>query len=696
MKRLSLIGLLAGVVGLTGPGRADPVADVAVEPAHRDDRMDWWRDARFGLFIHWGLYSTLEGEYAGSTSHAEWIRTTAQIPVEEYDKLLERFNPVKFDADAWCEMAKDAGMKYIVITSKHHDGFALFDSAVSDFDVMSTPFQRDIMKELADAAQRHGLKMCWYHSIMDWRHPDYLPRRGWEAADRPADGANFNDFREYLHSQVAELLTNYGPVGVMWFDGEWEATWDREMGNALYEHCRRLQPDVIVNNRVSKGRADMAGMTTGPGFAGDFGTPEQEVPGTGFPGVDWESCITMNRHWGWNKADTQWKSETELIRMLIDIASKGGNLLLNVGPKPDGAFPDKAVTRLAAIGDWMDINAEAIYDTDASPFSDLPWGRCTMRDNHNRHLATTTLYLHVFEWLDDGSLTVPSLGSEPIGARILGSDESVSIERRAGDLVLTLPNNPVHDASTTIALEIDGRPIVYETPTIEAISDIFVHDLRIALATRSPDLTIHYTTDGSPPTIESPIYDAPFTINTTTTVRAAAAHGGNIVSAIADTRFGKVAPWRQADSRRTMPGVIRRSYPGTFDTLPDLSSMDHETSVTAPAIALGDLAGTEHVVLEFETYFIAPAEDLYTFALASDDGSRLTIDGRTVIDNDGLHGLTEKRGVAPLARGLHKIKVEWFNKTGGAELQLRVARPSESLHEIPARQFRYDNLMAEK
>ncbi|MCA8967931.1 MAG: alpha-L-fucosidase, partial [Planctomycetes bacterium] len=199
---------------------------------------------------------------------------------------------------------------YIVITAKHHDGFCLFDSAHTDFDVMSTPFGRDIIRELADAARAEGLQIGFYYSIMDWHHPDYLPRRGWEEADRPAGDADFERYEDYLHAQVTELLTNYGPIGVMWFDGEWESTWSEARGRDLYALCRRLQPDVIVNNRVGAGREGMAGLTRQGAFAGDFGTPEQEVPATGIPGVDWESCMTMNDHWGYNAFDTRWKSAT--------------------------------------------------------------------------------------------------------------------------------------------------------------------------------------------------------------------------------------------------------------------------------------------------------------------------------------------------------------------------------------------------
>jgi alpha-L-fucosidase len=246
--------------------------------------QDWWREARFGLFLHWGLYSIPAGTWGEQTDHAEWIRETAHIPIEQYDRFVPQFDPVDFDARAWVALAKRAGMQYVVITSKHHDGFCLFDSAETDYDVMSTPFHRDILKELSAACKDAGLRMCWYHSIMDWHHPDYLPRRTWE--NRSEAGADMDRYVEHLHAQVRELLTNYGKIGVMWFDGEWESTWNHERGQALYDLCRSIQPDVIVNNRVDVGRGGMAGMTSDAQYAGDFGTPEQEIPATGLPGVD--------------------------------------------------------------------------------------------------------------------------------------------------------------------------------------------------------------------------------------------------------------------------------------------------------------------------------------------------------------------------------------------------------------------------
>jgi len=371
--------------------------------ADKDVRMEWWREARFGMFIHWGLYAVPAGEWKGQTNHAEWIRESARIPLKEYDNFVGQFNPVKFNADDWVKMAREAGMKYIVITSKHHDGFGLFDSRQTKFDIMSTPFKRDVLKELSVACEKQGMTFCFYHSIMDWHHPDYLPRRSWET-DRPVAGADFNRYRTYMKAQLKELLTGYGKLGVLWFDGEWENTWTSEYGKDLYNYVRNLQPDIIVNNRVTVGRSGMAGMTGEGEFAGDFGTPEQEIPATGIPGTDWESCMTMNDHWGYNKNDKNFKSAREMLRMLADIASKGGNYLLNIGPTADGVFPQESIDRLKEIGNWMKTNGEAIYGTQASPFKSLSWGRCTQK----QLTGGARLYLHVFDWPADRKILVRS------------------------------------------------------------------------------------------------------------------------------------------------------------------------------------------------------------------------------------------------------------------------------------------------
>ena len=402
-------------------------------PPSQEQRMQWWREARFGMFIHWGLYAVPAGEWNGDTGHAEWIRETAHIPLEQYEQFLTQFNPVRFDADAWANMAADAGMKYLVITSKHHDGFGLFDSALTDWDVGSTPFQRDILKELSEACERRGVRFCTYHSIMDWHHPDYVPRRSWET--RSAEGADFARFRRYLHGQVAEVITRYHP-DVMWFDGEWESTWTHEYGVELFEHCRALAPWMIVNNRVDVHRGGMAGFSASSEAVGDFGTPEQEIPATGAPGVDWETCMTMNDHWGFNSHDANWKPTRELVRMLVDIASKGGNYLLNIGPRADGTFPPEAVERLREIGAWMKENGAAIHGTSASPFDALPWGRCTLKRDGDK----TTLYLHVFERPANGEIVVPGLGNEALTAEMLtGARDRLALRRDGSDVVVELP-----------------------------------------------------------------------------------------------------------------------------------------------------------------------------------------------------------------------------------------------------------------
>ncbi|MEP7325345.1 MAG: alpha-L-fucosidase [Gemmatimonadota bacterium] len=418
-------------------------------PASQPPDISWWREARFGMFIHWGLYSILAGEWGGRTDYAEWIRNNAHIPIGEYEKLVARFNPTLFDADRWVSLAKEAGMGYLTITSKHHDGFCLFDSRLTDFCIRSTPFKRDIMREISDACRRHDIRPCWYHSIMDWHHPDYLPRRDWEAESRSADGAHYTRFLEYLHGQVTELLTNYGDTGVMWFDGQWEGTWTHEMGRVLYQKCKALQPGVIVNNRVE-------GWSPVPiaDPLGDFRTPEQEIPATGWPGVDWESCITMNRNWGYNSHDHDFKSVAQLIGLLVETASKGGNLLLNVGPRADGTFPDESVERLHALGRWMAVNGSAIHGTTASPFTHSSF-RATSKPNR--------LHLFLTDWPAAG-LAVPRLRTPVKRAYLLADRDRtpLHIGSDGPDPIISLPPMRPDPICSVLVLEFDRSPEVVE------------------------------------------------------------------------------------------------------------------------------------------------------------------------------------------------------------------------------------------
>ncbi|MCK6447462.1 MAG: alpha-L-fucosidase [Planctomycetes bacterium] len=652
-------------------------------PISQDERMAWWRDARFGMFIHWGLYAIPAGEWNGETGYGEWIRDSAQIPLETYTKFQAQFDPKAFDADAWAKMAADAGMKYLVITSKHHDGFCLFDSKETDWDVMNTPFKRDVLRELADACARHGVRFCTYHSIMDWHHPDYLPRRPWES--RPSAGANFERFEKYLHAQVREVIEKYSPA-VMWFDGEWESTWNHERGLALFELCRKANPAMIVNNRVDVYRGGMAGFSSSDDAVGDFATPEQEIPPTGFPGVDWESCMTMNGHWGFNRADKDFKSTKELVRNLIDIASKGGNYLLNVGPRADGTFPPESVQRLAEIGKWMDRYGSAIHGTTASVFDALDFGRCTVRVGPKK----TKLFLHVFDWPSSRELVLEGLGNKVRAAYPLGdSSRELKVTTADGQVRVRVPEKPLDPLASVIVVEIDGAPIVYKAPKIVAETDTFVTDVQVEIEGATDALDVRYTLDGSEPVKGSRRYTEPLTLTETTVLTARIFHNGKAVGALSGRRFEKVAPRPAVEAAPSASGLSVERFVVDWDAIPEeFGPLVPVDTTVSPGV---QLAGErdERVALRFKGFLDVPADELYRFALASDDGSKLWIDGELVVDNDGLHGTVEQLGAAPLAKGLHAFELIWFNKTGGAELRLRWAKPRASFEALPASAFRH-------
>jgi len=489
------------------PGRSDQLT------SKRDARLDWWREARFGLFIHFGLYAIKEGKHGGKTGYGEWIMNSAHIPVPEYEKLVKRFQPSAFDAEAWVRAARDAGMGYMVVTTKHHDGFCLFDSALTQYDVASSPFRRDLIGELANACRKGGLRVGFYHSIMDWHHEDYLPRRSWEK--RSASGADFGRYLTYLRGQVRELLTRYGRVDLMWFDGQWERTWRHEYGSELYDLCRQLQPSVIVNDRVDLGRQGHSGRVL-PGFKGDYGTPEQTIPSEG-PELDWETCMTMNRHWGWNSSDTIWKSSDELIRKLADIASKGGNFLLNVGPKPDGSFPEKALVRLREIGRWMRGHGEAIRGTTRAELRAPSFGRYTKK----RVGGSERYYLHLFEWPKQRNLLLPGFGTLPREVHAMSApDAPLESKLGEGGIVVTLPEKPTDPVLPVLVLEFEGRPLIYEAPEIDSLAPLFLKDREVHLQVRNKELSVRYTIDGAVPGLESKLYVGPIRLTSSATLKA--------------------------------------------------------------------------------------------------------------------------------------------------------------------------------
>jgi alpha-L-fucosidase len=424
----------------------------------QDQRMEWWREARFGLFIHWGLYAQPAGVWKGEEipGISEWIMARAKIPVKEYEQLAATFNPVKYNAEQWVRLAKQAGMKYIVITSKHHDGFAMFHSKASSYNIVdATPFDRDPLKELAEACDKYDMQLGFYYSqAQDWHEPGGTYWNIEQGEPHWDPDLVREPLMNYINGkavpQVKEILENYGGLDILW--------WDTPRGMTL-EAAEALQavadnyPDLITNNRLY-----------GP-WPGDFSTPEQHVPPTGLD-YDWEVCMTMNTSWGYKKHDNNWKSDTTLIRMLTDIASKGGNLLLNVGPTAEGEIPAPSVERLKSIGKWMDVNGESIYGTQASPFFKLPWGRCTSRNTGKG----TTLYLHVFQWPENNHLRVPGLSADITNIRLL-SDQTQKLDshREGSDLLIELPGQMPDPINTVIVVETEGNLVV--TSNIPSLSD---------------------------------------------------------------------------------------------------------------------------------------------------------------------------------------------------------------------------------
>ncbi len=421
-----------------------------------DQRMEWWKEARFGLFIHWGLYAQPAGEWKGEEipGISEWIMARAKIPVAEYEQLAATFNPVKYDAKAWVSLAKEAGMKYIVITSKHHDGFAMFHSKASAYNIVdATPFNRDPLKELADECEEQGIRLGFYYSqAQDWHEPGGTYWNIEQGEPHWDPDLARDSLMSYINGkavpQVKEILENYGGLDILW--------WDTPRGMTL-EAAEALQavvneyPDMITNNRLYRP------------YPGDFSTPEQHVPPTGLD-YDWEVCMTMNTSWGYKHYDHNWKSSLTLIRMLVDIASKGGNLLLNVGPTSEGEIPGPSIERLKAIGAWMDINSESIYGTEASPFFKLPWGRCTSRSADEG----TTLYLHVFNWPENKLLKVPGISTKISSVRLLADQSQVLDSHFDGDdLLIDLPAQAPDAVNTVLVVECVGSlEVVSNMPSL--------------------------------------------------------------------------------------------------------------------------------------------------------------------------------------------------------------------------------------
>jgi alpha-L-fucosidase len=394
-------------------------------------RLAWWSDARFGMFMHWGLYSQDGCFWHGKSGGSEHMMQRLKIPLAEYAKIADVFNPTQFNADDIVTMAKNAGMKYIVFTAKHHDGFAMYDSKSSDYNIVArTPWKQDPVKELADACRKQGLRFGVYYSLgRDWQDPDVPTKNGYRSNtwDYPDEGKKVfaRYFERKVKPQITELLSNYGPIDVVWFDTPEEIS--KPESQELVELIHKLQPNCIINSRVGNG-------------LGDYLVSEQAIPKTGGD-KPWETCMTLNKHWAYFKGDEAWKPASVVVRNLIDIVSKGGNYLLNVGPTGTGVIPRGAIADLEQVGQWMKVNGDAIYGTTASALPPPAWGRITQKGN--------LLYLHVFDWPKDGRLVVPGLKSAG-SATLLATGVTLSTQSTPDGLVITVPAAAPDAISSTV------------------------------------------------------------------------------------------------------------------------------------------------------------------------------------------------------------------------------------------------------
>lgn len=402
--------------------------------------MDGFMDLRFGMFIHWGPV-TLRGTEIG------WSRRT-QVPVEDYDNLYKEFDPVLFNADAWVKAAKDAGMKYLTITAKHHDGFCLWPSKYTSYNISNTPFKKDVVGALVTACKKAGIKFCIYYSVLDWHQPDYpihIPRG--KDLDPKAD---ISKYIIYVKNQLKELITSYHPY-MLWFDGNWEKPWTQEMAVDMYKYIKKLDPNVIINNRLGK-KTNHNVLTTES--VGDYATPEQKV---GKLNMDypWESCITICHQWAW-KPNDKMKSLKQCVQTLASTAGGNGNLLLNVGPMLDGRMEARQVERLSEIGDWLKIYGEAIYNTKGGPYKPDSIFASTRKNNK--------IYLHIFQSTGN-QFIIPSIpGLKILKAHFLKGD-AVNFKQDEKNIILSLPGKLPNENDAVIVLEMNGN--VENIPVIE-------------------------------------------------------------------------------------------------------------------------------------------------------------------------------------------------------------------------------------
>lgn len=619
-----------------------------------ETKMNWWKEAKFGMFIHWGLYSIPAGTWGDQKMKrvigSEWILNVLKIPIADYKQLAPQFNPTNFNADNFVLLAKEAGMKYMVFTAKHCEGFAMFQTAADPFNIMdASPYKKDIVKALAESCKKYNLPFgVYYAQALDWFHA------GGGSYDKKWDKAQEGRFSDYIEKvslpQVKELVTNYQPR-IIWFDTPAEMTPElaKRFTDFLAQH-----PEIIINDRL------------GGNVEGDLTTPEQYIPATGIPGKNWESCMTMNNTWGYNSDDHDWKSTETLVRNLIDIASKGGNYLLNVGPDATGLIPQPSVERLKEVGKWMKMNGEAIYGTQANPFTETTWGRVTQKQVGK----TTKLYLHIFDWPADGKITLYGLQNKVLKAyHLTNPAKKIVTQQNAAQLTIPLAGLTKSDFATVIVLEIAGKANLVNKPEIKSDASIFIDKARFTIKSTVSNAVVRYTTDGSAPNALSPIAIGEICVEQADFwVKACIFVNNKAVSAVAERHFVKSIPMPALNKGKQ--GFSYSYYEGVWNNLPDFSKLTPVKSGIVDRVNLEIRQREHNYGLVFDGWVNVPATNVYTFYLASDDGSRLIIDSQTVIDYDGVHGAEEKSVELPLAAGWHKITLQYFQQEIGQALKL--------------------------
>jgi len=391
---------------------------MGTKSAEVQDRLTWWLESRFGMFIHWGLYAI--------PSRGEWVMYCERIPKSEYARLADEFKPRKFDARRWVSLAQEAGMRYMVLTARHHDGFCLWDSHVSDFTSVKKAAKRDFVAEYVDACRSLGMRVGFYYSLLDWRWPAY-----WDGPEKDPDG--WERFREYVHAQVRELMGQYGKIDILWYDGGWPHSADAWRSVELNAMVRHLQPDIVMNNRS--------------GVPGDWDTPEQYVKAFDRP---WETCMTIDDlWWGYHPGDKNLKSPMQLIRTLVKCVAGNGNFLLNVGPKADGTIPTEQARILRRMGRWLRRNGDSVYGAGPAPFPQAHLGQVTAKGN--------TAYVHVMFW-PGREMCVAGVSNRVLGARVLATGRALPFRQEGDRLFVRMPRRAPDPTDTVVALELDGRP----------------------------------------------------------------------------------------------------------------------------------------------------------------------------------------------------------------------------------------------